>query len=105
MLLEYGALKISAAIESALYEGANSADLKILDPLKTGRLVVVDEAPGRGSWASEVAALLGELAFDYLDAPITRVTAPNTPVPFAPTMERFYVPSEERIAEAVCRLF
>jgi len=71
---------------------------------KTGRLVIVDEAPGRGSWASEVAALMGELAFDYLDAPITRVTAPNTPVPFAPTMERFYVPSEERIIQAVRKL-
>ena len=68
---------------------------------KTGRLVIVDEAPGRGSWASEVAAHMGELAFDYLDAPITRVTAPNTPVPFAPPMERFYVPGEEKIVQAV----
>jgi pyruvate/2-oxoglutarate/acetoin dehydrogenase E1 component len=72
---------------------------------KTGRLVIVDEAPGRGSWASEVAAVMAELAFDYLDAPITRVTAPNTPVPFAPVMERFYVPSEDKIIQAVRRLF
>jgi pyruvate dehydrogenase E1 component beta subunit len=39
--------------------------------------------------------------FDYLDAPIKRVTAPDTPVPFAPIMENFYVPDKIRIIETV----
>jgi len=77
----------------------------VLDSVrKTGRLVIVDEEPRAGGWAAEVAALAAEEAFDYLDAPVARVTAPPTPVPFAPAMERFYVPSAERIVEAVRRL-
>jgi pyruvate/2-oxoglutarate/acetoin dehydrogenase E1 component len=66
---------------------------------KTGRLVIVDEEPRTGGWAAEVAALAAEETFDYLDAPVVRITAPHTPVPFAPLMERLYVPSAERIVE------
>jgi acetoin:2,6-dichlorophenolindophenol oxidoreductase subunit beta len=67
---------------------------------KTGRLVIVDEEPGTGGWAAEVAALAAEKAFDYLDAPVMRVCALNTPVPFAPVMERFR--SEERRVGKEC---
>ncbi|HQK94032.1 MAG TPA: alpha-ketoacid dehydrogenase subunit beta [Armatimonadota bacterium] len=68
---------------------------------KTEHLVVVDECPRTGGWAGEVAAEIQEKAFGHLDAPIHRVTAPDTPVPFAPVMERFYVPGRDDIARAV----
>jgi len=71
---------------------------------KTGRLVIVDEEPGVGGWAAEVAAMAVEHAFCYLDAPVTRVTAPCTPVPFAPEMEQFYLPNTEKIVDAARRL-
>ena len=65
---------------------------------KTRKLVIVEEDNLTGGWGAEVAARIGESCFGYLDAPIRRVAAPDTPVPFAPIMERFYVPSTEKIA-------
>lgn len=47
------------------------------------------------------AAQIQELAFDYLDAPVTRVGAPFSPVPFSPALESLYVPNAERIVAAV----
>jgi len=68
---------------------------------KTGRLVVMDEEPKTGSWASEVAAIIAEEAFDYLDAPIRRVCAPDTPIPFSPVLERYWMPSEEALIRTI----
>jgi pyruvate dehydrogenase E1 component beta subunit len=68
---------------------------------ETGRLVVVDEANPRCSFATDVAALAAEHAFDSLEAPVKLVTAPHTPVPYAPNLEEAYVPSVERITAAV----
>src|SRR5271170_5398319 len=68
---------------------------------RTGRLVIVDEATPRCSMATDIAALVAEKAFGALKAPIRRVTAPHTPVPFAPGLEKLYIPSPERIAAAV----
>jgi len=68
---------------------------------KTGHLILVDEDNRTGSWTADIAAETATRAFDYMDSPIVRVTAPDTPVPFAPPMEGFYVPSPERIATAV----
>lgn len=68
---------------------------------RTGRLVVVDEVPARCSLASEIAAVVAEKAFGDLKAPVRRVTAPHTPVPFAPSLEDAYIPSAERIEAAV----
>ncbi len=74
----------------------------ILDSVeRTGRLVIVDEATPRCSIATDIAALVADRAFDALKAPIRRVTAPHTPVPFAPSLEKLYIPSPERIAAAV----
>jgi pyruvate dehydrogenase E1 component beta subunit len=74
----------------------------ILDSVaKTHRLVIVDEDNPRCSAATDIAALVADKGFDTLDAPIKRVTAPHTPVPFSPPLERFYVPSPEGIADAV----
>ncbi len=67
----------------------------------TGRLVIVDEATPRCGLAVDIAALVADKAFAALKAPPKRVTAPFTPVPFAPSLEKLYIPSPERIAGAV----
>ncbi len=68
---------------------------------KTGRLVIMDEEPKTGSASAEIAALVAEEAFDLLDAPIKRVCAPNTPVPFSPVLEKFWIPDEEGLIKAI----
>jgi pyruvate/2-oxoglutarate/acetoin dehydrogenase E1 component len=68
---------------------------------KTGRLVLVTEETRTLATTAEVAAIVQEEAFDWLDAPIKRVNAPDTPVPFAPTLENFFIPDSKRIAQAV----
>jgi acetoin:2,6-dichlorophenolindophenol oxidoreductase subunit beta len=67
-------------------------------------LVVADPAPLTCSVASEIAALVAEHAFPALVAPILRVTAPDIPVPFSPTLERLMYPTAEKIASAVRRI-
>jgi pyruvate/2-oxoglutarate/acetoin dehydrogenase E1 component len=68
---------------------------------KTHRLVIVHEAVERGGFGAEIASLVGTAAFTYLDAPIMRVAAANTPVPFAPQLEEYLVPDEGRIERAI----
>lgn len=69
--------------------------------MKTGRVVTVEESPRRGGIGAEIAATLAETMLEHLQAPIKRVGAPATPVPFAPSMERYYVPDVERVVGAV----
>jgi pyruvate/2-oxoglutarate/acetoin dehydrogenase E1 component len=76
-------------------------DLLCASVKKTTRLVVVTEGPKTGSVASEIAATAGELLTDYLTAPVRRVTSPDIPDPFSPTLENFYRPDAARIVEAV----
>jgi len=77
----------------------------IIDSVKkTGRLVIMTEEPRTGSWAAEVAAMAAEEAFDFLDAPIKRVCAPDTPVPFSPVLEKFWMPDEEDLTRAVTEI-
>jgi pyruvate/2-oxoglutarate/acetoin dehydrogenase E1 component len=114
LLTVYRAL---AAAEKLAQQGiqAEVIDPRTLVPLdkelilasvrKTGRLVVVEEDNRTGGWAGDIAATVAEEAFFWLDAPVKRVSAPDTPAPFAPTMEQFYVPSVERVVEAVISLF
>jgi len=90
---------------------AEVIDLRSLQPLdtdailaslsKTGRLVVIDEATPRCGIASDVAALCVDRGFEFLDAPVKRVTAPHAPVPFSPTLEDAYMPSPEQVVAAV----
>ena len=68
---------------------------------RTGRLVVVDEATPRCSMATDIAALVADKAWGSLKAPVRRVTAPHTPVPFTPSLEKLYIPSADKIAAAV----
>jgi len=68
---------------------------------KTGRLIIAEEDNLTGGWGAEVAARVADTCVGYLDGPIRRIAAPDAPVPFAPIMENFYVPSVERIVSAV----
>ena len=71
---------------------------------KTNRLLIAHEAVGRAGFGAEIAALVVREAFDYLDAPIERVTAAPVPVPFAPIMENFVIPDTEQIVDAARKL-
>ncbi|MBW1687139.1 MAG: dehydrogenase E1 component subunit alpha/beta [Deltaproteobacteria bacterium] len=68
---------------------------------KTGRLVIAEEGCITGGFGAEVAALAAKEAFDHLDAPIERVAAQDTPVPFAPKLEEAIIPGEDRIEAAI----
>ncbi|MDA0338833.1 MAG: alpha-ketoacid dehydrogenase subunit beta [Proteobacteria bacterium] len=68
---------------------------------KTGRIVVVDEANPMCSMASEISSIIASDAFDDLDAPIKKVTAPHTPVPANPGLEALYLPSPDKIEKVV----
>jgi 2-oxoisovalerate dehydrogenase E1 component beta subunit len=86
-------------------------DLRTLAPLdeaailasvkSTGKVLVLHEAPRTGGAGAEIAALIAERAFEYLDAPVVRVAAPDTPVPVSPRLEEFYLPNAERTAQAI----
>lgn len=67
----------------------------------TGRLVIVDESPPRCSLAADIAATVAQKAFRALKRPIVQVTPPHTPIPFAPALERMYVPGPPRIEAAI----
>lgn len=71
---------------------------------KTNRLIVIDEANPRCSIATDIAALVADKAFDSLDAPIKRITAPHTPVPFSPPLEDVYLPTPQKVLEVVAEL-
>lgn len=107
------------ALEAAQILAQDGIDAEVIDPRtlvpfdwttlensvkKTGRLVVVDECPASGGWAVDIAAKAMDRVFDHLDAPIVRVTAPDTPVPFAPEMEQFYLPDARKIVAAVKKI-
>ncbi len=77
----------------------------ILDSVRrTNRAVVVHEAVTFGGIGAEISAQIQEEAFDYLDAPVLRIGAPFSPVPFSPVLERAYIPDSNRIANGVHRL-
>jgi acetoin:2,6-dichlorophenolindophenol oxidoreductase subunit beta len=105
--------KSLAAAEQLAKEGisAEVVDPRTLAPLdvdtivesvkKTGRLVLVDQAPRHASAAAVIAGEVAEHGFEYLKAPIKMVTALNTSVPYSEPMESYVLPSEEKIVSAV----
>lgn len=109
MMMVYRALD-AAQILSEEGISAEVIDVRCLAPLdidtllvstqKTTRVLVVEEDNYTGGWGAEVAARLGERAFYYLDAPITRVAAPDTPAPTARVLEKEYLPSVDRVVQA-----
>ncbi|MGF2143056.1 alpha-ketoacid dehydrogenase subunit beta [Vagococcus fluvialis] len=64
---------------------------------KTGRLIVIDEANPHNNTATDIASVVGDKAFDYLDGPIKCICAPNTPVPFASNLEVLYLPNKDKV--------
>jgi pyruvate/2-oxoglutarate/acetoin dehydrogenase E1 component len=76
-------------------------DALIASVQKTNRAVVAHEAVTRMGWGAEVAAVIQEKAFDYLDAPVARVGAKFTPIPFAPVMEEWVVPHAKDVLAAI----
>ncbi|CBS86094.1 alpha-ketoacid dehydrogenase subunit beta [Azospirillum lipoferum] len=116
-IVSYG-LTVHRAMEAAtaLAKDGTEAeviDLRTLSPIdwdtivesveRTGRLVVVDEAHPRCNLATDIAAFVGQNAFGALKAGVQMVSAPHTPVPFAPSLEDLYVPSADSIAAAARR--
>jgi pyruvate dehydrogenase E1 component beta subunit len=71
---------------------------------KTSRLAIVHEDVERNGWGAELAAKVAGEVLYYLDAPIKRICTYNVPIPFAPVMENFVVPSVERIVEEIRQL-
>jgi pyruvate/2-oxoglutarate/acetoin dehydrogenase E1 component len=106
-----------AAAAALANDGINAEviDLRTLVPLdkdailgslaKTNKLVIVHEAVRTGGFGGEIAAVVAEEGFDLLDAPIKRVTAPDTPVPFSPVLEKAFLPGEGKIIQAVKEMF
>ncbi len=77
----------------------------ILDSVKkTGRAIIVEESPKQGGIGAEIGVQIAENIPDYLLSPVTRIAAPNTPAPFSPVMEKFYIPQPEKIAKVVKNL-
>ena len=71
---------------------------------KTGKVLVVHEDTRTGGIAGEIAAIVNEEVFDYLDGPVLRVTAPDTPVPYSPPLEEFFLPNKDKILAAARKL-
>lgn len=72
---------------------------------KTGKCIVVYEANRTCGYGAEVASIIAEEAFEYLDAPIVRITGLDTPFPFHPKMEKFFMPDENKIYRAAKELY
>ncbi|HYB92417.1 MAG TPA: pyruvate dehydrogenase complex E1 component subunit beta [Candidatus Binataceae bacterium] len=71
---------------------------------KTNRVVIADEGHYRGGAAADIAAIIAEKGFDYLDAPIARVTSLDVPIPFSPPLERAAVADAARVEAAIRRV-
>jgi 2-oxoisovalerate dehydrogenase E1 component beta subunit len=117
-IITYGAM-VHQAFEAATRlsrkgVAAEILDLRTLLPLdrnaivatarKTGKVLIAHEATRTGGVGAEVAAVVAEGAFDRLDGPILRVTAPDTPVPFSAPLEDAFLPNADRIVAAALRL-
>jgi 2-oxoisovalerate dehydrogenase E1 component beta subunit len=113
-ILTYGAMVWTAIDAAKMLEAegidAEIVDLRTLFPLdeetilesvaRTNKALLLHEATRAGGIGAEVAAVLSERCFEYLDGPLVRVTAPDTPVPFAPTLEEFFLPNAEKVCKA-----
>jgi acetoin:2,6-dichlorophenolindophenol oxidoreductase subunit beta len=113
------AMMVGRALSAAEKLAADGISLEVVDPRtlspldeetilnsvkKTHRLLIVHEEVKFAGSGAEIAAMVAEKAFDYLDAPIVRVGAPFTPVPFSPALEQEFIPSEEKIIQAVKKM-
>jgi len=103
---------VSRVLKAAETLEKDGIDLEVIDPRtlkpldedvilssvkKTGRVMIVHEACKTGGFGAEIAAIVAEKAFDYLDAPIKRVAALDSPIPFNPKLEDYVLPNENDI--------
>lgn len=115
-VIAYGAM-VHVALRAAEALARENIEVEVLDlrtllPLdeeavlesvrRTSKVVLLHEDTKTGGLAGELAAIISEKAFDYLDAPIRRITAPDTPVPYSPPLEKAFLPSEQDVIR-VCR--
>ena len=112
-IITYGAMVWTAleAAETLAAEGCSVevVDLRTLAPLdreticasvrKTSKALLLHEDTRTGGMAGELAATITENVFEYLDGPIVRVTAPDTPVPYSPPLEEAFLPNAEKVVE------
>jgi 2-oxoisovalerate dehydrogenase E1 component len=111
---------VAQALQAAIRLDGDGISAEVIDPRtlkpldldtivasvkRTNRLVVVHEGWKFGGFGGEIAASVTEAAFDWLDAPVARVGAPDVPMPFNDRLERIVIPSAERIVAAVEGLF
>ncbi|MEM7093543.1 MAG: alpha-ketoacid dehydrogenase subunit beta [Actinomycetota bacterium] len=114
-IVTYGRM-VSESLKAASVLAGEGVDVEVIDlrtlqPVdtdaivasvqRTNHCVVAHEAVRFGGLGAEIASHVQEHAFDYLDAPVGRVGAPFSPVPFTPALESLYVPDAARIAEGV----
>jgi len=112
-IITYGAMVWTAleAAEKLAQEGCSIevVDLRTLMPLdrdtvcasvrKTSKVLLLHEDTRTGGMAGELAVTITENVFEYLDGPIVRVTAPDTPVPYSPPLEEAFLPNAEKVVE------
>jgi pyruvate/2-oxoglutarate/acetoin dehydrogenase E1 component len=117
-IITFGAMTLTAldAAEELEKEGLDVEviDLRTLAPLdkqaildsvrKTSRVMVLHEASRTGGIGGEIAAMIAEEAFEWLDAPVVRVASIDTPVPYSPPLEEYYLPQTKDVLEAARRL-
>ncbi|TWK82152.1 Acetoin:2,6-dichlorophenolindophenol oxidoreductase subunit beta [Bacillus paralicheniformis] len=111
--------QVHTALQAAEQLSLQGIEAEVLDPRslspldeeavltsveKTNRLVIVDEANPRCSIAADIASLAADKGFDSLDAPVKKVTAPHTPVPFSPPLEDLYLPTPEKVVNTVLEM-
>lgn len=111
--------QVHTALQAAEQLSLRGIEAEVLDPRslspldeeavlasveKTNRLVIVDEANPRCSIAADIASLAADKGFDSLDAPVKKVTAPHTPVPFSPPLEDLYLPTPEKVVNTVLEM-
>jgi 2-oxoisovalerate dehydrogenase E1 component beta subunit len=113
-IITYGAMMWTAleAAKTLETEGIDVevVDLRTLFPMdeqtvlesvaKTNKAILLHEATRTGGIGAEIAAVLSERCFEYLDGPLIRVTAPDTPVPYSPPLEEFFLPNAEKVCRA-----
>ena len=118
-IVTYGRQVFTALDAAKLLEAdgikAEVIDIRTLFPLdkdiiresleKTNKVIVITEETKRGGYGGEISAIIGEEMFDLLDAPVARIGALDTPVPFAPNLEQYYMPNEKDIVAAAKKMF
>ena len=117
-VITYGAM-VHVALEAAEKLESEGISLEVVDlrsllpydedailnsVAKTSKVILLHEATRIGGYAGELAAVIAEKAFDCLDGPIVRVTSPDTPVPYSPPLEDFFLPNAEKLMKAARQL-